>query len=126
MSDTYKFIHVRVHEDSRVFGAITIAYTKIVGEVYPEQEGFWVGVAYCSPKEQFTKAIGRAISAGRAHKQDFAVFVPKDTKGITAAIEKRVLTYLMTEPTETPRWFKNFPVKFILEQQRKHTSTFSV
>jgi hypothetical protein len=61
---TIRYIHPKVGD-----GRATIAYEEM------ENHDVIVTVAYCSPKDQFTRKIGRAIASGRLVKKNEADFV---------------------------------------------------
>jgi hypothetical protein len=55
--DGIRFLHVRTED----CGAVTLAYAK-----GPPQKELWiVAAAFCSPQDNFCRALGRQIAAGR-------------------------------------------------------------
>ena len=57
-----RFRHYRLHDkDEKILprGGVTVYYEEV------EPKYFRVGIAYCSPLDNFSREIGRAISMGR-------------------------------------------------------------
>lgn len=80
-----RFHHIHgtaIHQDYMAVVDVTVTIA-----LEPDGSGgYWYGVAYCAPGDQWSRKLGRAIAAGRCSKRRRAVMSSDASESIALAL----------------------------------------